>query len=121
MAKTVVAAIDDLLFHSRVVEGARALGYQVAVADGDSALEDALADGAALVIIDLDAHGIDWRRAVERARERGVPVLAYGRHTEASLLRQAREAGCARVVPRSMLVAELGGLIREAMALGSAL
>jgi hypothetical protein len=42
-----------------------------------------------------------------------VPVLGFGRHTDAALLRAARAAGFARVVPRSVLAARLGDLIAE--------
>jgi hypothetical protein len=42
-----------------------------------------------------------------------VPVLGFGRHTDAALLRAARSAGFARVVPRSVLADRLGDLIAE--------
>jgi hypothetical protein len=53
---------------------------------------------------------------VELAKERGAPVLAFGRHTEAALLREARVAGCDRVVARSQLVEELPALLGEVAA-----
>jgi hypothetical protein len=65
------------------------------------------------VVIDLHAQRLDWREAVRLARERSLPLLAFGRHTEASLLREAREAGCDRVVPRSTFVEEMPALIQE--------
>ena len=40
-----------------------------------------------------------------------VPVVAYGPHVHAERLRQAREAGCARVFPRSAFVKELAEII----------
>lgn len=112
---TIAAIITDLLFQSRVQEQARALQYGIAVADTPDAVRDALAAGPALVVLDLHAGGVDWREAVAQAKEHGVPVLAFGRHTEAQLLRSAREAGCERVVPRSTFVEELPRLIKELM------
>ena len=109
--KTIVAVITDLMLQSRLVEGARPAGWPVLVADTAEALDRALAAGSALVVIDLHAGGIDWRRAVALSKEAGVPVLATGRHTEAALLRAAREAGCDRVVPRSTFVEELPQLL----------
>jgi hypothetical protein len=44
-----------------------------------------------------------------------VPVLAFGRHTEPQMLRSAREAGCAEVVPRSTLVDEMPALVQRVM------
>jgi hypothetical protein len=39
--------------------------------------------------------------------------MAFGRHTEPALLRAARDAGAAIVVPRSQLVEELPELLRR--------
>jgi hypothetical protein len=110
--RLIVAAITDLMFQSRVRDPAVALGYEVVVADSDSAVRDAI-DGAALLIVDLHAMGLDWRAAVSAAKERGVPVLAFGRHTEAALLRDARDAGVDRVVARSTLVEEFASLVGD--------
>jgi CheY-like chemotaxis protein len=112
-SKTIAAVISDLMFQSRVSEQARALGHEVAVADTPAGLQAAVDAAPALVVLDLHVAGLDWRDAVALAKERGVPVLAFGRHTEAQLLRAAREAGCDRVVPRSQLVEELPQLIQE--------
>lgn len=109
----ILAVVSDLMFQSRLGQQAQALGYEVVVADSDAALERGLAAGPGLAVVDLHAMGLDWRRAVELAKERGVPVLAFGRHTEAALLREAREAGCEKVVPRSTFVEELPALLEE--------
>ncbi len=111
MGRTILAVISELMFQSRVREQAAALGYDVRVADTPAALSEALAVGAELVVVDLHVSGIGWREAAAAAKERGVPVLAFGRHTEASLLRDARQAGCDRVVPRSQLVEELNVIL----------
>ena len=108
---TIVAVVTDLLFQSRLREQAQALDYEVTVTETLDAIRDALAGSPALVVLDLHVTGLDWQEAVATAKERGVPVLAFGRHTEAQLLRSAREAGCDRVVPRSTFVEELPRLI----------
>ncbi len=113
MARTIVAVISDLMFESRVREQALALGYDVRAVDTLEAVQEAVAAGAVLAVVDLHVAGLDWRVAVDAAQERGVPVLAFGRHTEARLLRSARKAGCDRVVARSTLVEELPSLILE--------
>ena len=111
-ASTIVAVVNDLMFQSRLQQQARALGYAFAVADDAQSL-DTITPDAALVIVDLHVVGVDWRAAVSKAKERGLPVLAFGRHTEAALLREARDAGCDRVVPRSQLVEELPALLES--------
>ncbi len=111
---TIVAAVTDLLFQSRLRERALALGYEVVIADADDSLRAALAAGPCLLVVDLHVASVDWRQAVAAAEERRVPVLAFGRHTDAELLRAARAAGCDRVVPRSTFVEKLPELLREA-------
>jgi DNA-binding response OmpR family regulator len=113
VSKILLTVVSDLLLQSRVLEPARALGYEVRVIDTASALAAAFDGPAGLVVLDLHVNGVDWQRAVAVAKEHGVPVLAFGRHTEVELLRAAREAGCDRVVPRSVLVEQLPQLIRE--------
>jgi hypothetical protein len=43
-------------------------------------------------------------------------VLAFGRHTEPELLREAREAGAVRVVARSDIADRLEALLDELLA-----
>ena len=105
--------MTDLLFQSRLREQANATGHDFTVGDSAGATADALEARPVLVIVDLHVDGVDWQSVVTRAKEQRVPVLAFGRHTEAELLREAREAGCDRVVARSTLVQELPALIQE--------
>jgi CheY-like chemotaxis protein len=110
---TIIAVVDDLMFQSRLEQPVRDLGYAFAAVDSEAELSAALERGAALAVIDLHVRGIEWQRAVALAKERDLPVLAFGRHTEAQLLRDARDAGCDRVVARSQLVEEFAELVRE--------
>ena len=110
---TILAIVTDLMFQSRLREQAQALGHKLMVADTESAVREALATKPSLVILDLHASAIDWRSAIGMAKQSGVPVLAFGRHTEAQLLRAARDAGCDRVVARSTLFEELPQLIEQ--------
>ena len=109
----VLAVITDLMVQSRVAEQAKRRGWEVSFADTPGRLRDALAAHEGPVVVDLHAQGVDWREAVRLAKERSLPLLAFGRHTEASLLREACDAGCDRVVPRSTFVEEMPALIEE--------
>ena len=110
---TVVAVVTDLMFQSRLREQAATLGRAFVVGDSVEAALEALDARPALAVVDLHVREFDWRPVVSAAKERSVPVLAFGRHTEAALLSEARRAGCDRVVARSTLVEELPELIEE--------
>ena len=110
-----VLVATNLLFQSRIAEAARALGFEVTVAESGESVREALrARPVALLVLDLQAEGVSWQGALAAAKQApggSVPVLAYGQHTKPALLRAARLAGCDHVVPRSTLVEELPSLI----------
>jgi CheY-like chemotaxis protein len=102
---------DDLIFTSRIVDTARALGLTVRAARSAEALE-ALAreEPPSCVIVDLANPGLaitDLLRRLGRVCPSLPRVVAYGPHVDAAGLRAAREAGCDPVLPRSKFVEEL--------------
>ena len=111
MNRTVAIAVTDLMFQPRIDAAVRALGMHSTIADSPERLNDALAAGAMLVVLDLHSHAFRPVEAITAARLRGARVLAFGRHTDADALRAARAAGADRVVPRSQLVEELPDLL----------
>ncbi|MGH9261512.1 MAG: hypothetical protein ACRD08_16735, partial [Acidimicrobiales bacterium] len=59
----------------------------------------------------VEIAGPDWEALVQSFVVRGVPVLAYGAHVRADLLRAARDAGAA-AVPNSEVEHRLRQLLR---------
>ncbi len=122
--RRLVVVATDLMRLSRVTEGAKALGYEVAVADTAEEARQALRSGpAALLVLDLQADDLRWEDVVAAAKDPTagpIPVLAFGQHTKPELLRDARRAGCDVVVARSQLVEELPELIERARGLRQA-
>lgn len=109
----ILAVIPDLMFQSRVREQARALDFRIEIADTMEEAASGLDASPDLVVLDLHAAGIDTKKVIAHAKARVVPVLAFGRHTETGVLREAREAGCDAVVVRSTFVEDLPQLLRE--------
>ena len=101
-----LVAVPDLLFQSRIEGALRARGIA-----WDVAGNDAQAGHAHLLVVDLQADGIDTPALIRRAKAGGGVVLAFGRHTDAAALRAARDAGADLVVPRSQLAEELPELL----------
>ena len=111
MTRRAVALVSDLLFASNIEATLGRAGYEVVTVEDVDVLAQALAAGDTQVVI-LDLHaGSDAKAVVQRAK--GVPVLAFGRHTAAPLLRSARAAGCAGVVARSTFVEEMTDLVER--------
>jgi CheY-like chemotaxis protein len=110
-----VVLSDDLIFFSRITEAARACG--LAVTRGRTPAEFLALVGQHTpggVILDLHNPDLDLANLLTELRAACPtmpPVIAYGSHVQAEVLRQAREAGCDRVMPRSQFVAELDASI----------
>ena len=98
MARRVYLAARDLVFRSK-------LGAAVAARGGEVVREDA---GCDLAVLDVEAP--DALTRIRGFVTRGIPVLVYGPHVRAELLRAAREAG-AVAVPNSQVEATLRDLL----------
>ena len=101
---------DDLIFSSRIVGTATALGLSVrSKKTASDLLHLARQEPPRCVILDLNAPGLDID---ELLRELGALqpkpfVVGYGSHVDTATLKKAREAGCDIVWPRSKFVEEL--------------
>ncbi len=112
MSRKIAVVVTDLMFESRIAALARQLGFEPAVASSADQLDGAL-EGADLAVVDLQAEGLDPMAAVAQAKASGTPVVAFGQHTKADLLRRAREAGADVAVPRSTFFEEFATLVRD--------
>jgi hypothetical protein len=97
-----VAVVSDLMLASRVEEGLRAAGHEVAVSP---TLPDQL--DAEAIVCDLDS--VD---AVAAAAA-GVPALGFYSHVDVETNLWAEGAGIDLVVPRSRMARELPELVER--------
>lgn len=100
MSKRVLLATRDLVFRSK-------LGAVVTAAGAATAREAAACD---LAVLDVELPDVTTR--IRDLVARGVPVLAYGSHVRADLLRAARDAG-ATAVPNSQVEEQLRRVIEK--------
>jgi CheY-like chemotaxis protein len=95
---------DDLIFVSRIVGTARALGIEMKSVRGQAELL-AQASNARCVLVDLHNPGLDIDEVVRTLKIAGKPfIVGYGSHVDTGALKKAREAGCNLVLPRSKFV-----------------
>lgn len=113
MPHVVLAYVTDLIFQTKIASTARALGTELRIAGHVERLENALADNAVTtVLIDLNASGdpLAALRAV-RARQNPPRSVCYLSHVQKDLADAAHAAGADEVLPRSVFVARLPGLL----------
>ena len=113
MTTDIIFLTDDLFFSPRVVGIAQAAGHSIReAANTAAAAELAASESARLVIVDLDASGLDVAALVASLGSDTPPkVLAFGPHVQADKLDAAREAGCDLVVSRGQFSSDLSTLL----------
>ncbi|MFD2169533.1 hypothetical protein [Tumebacillus lipolyticus] len=111
--KTVLAWVSNLMFSVRIGEVANALGGHVILVSSSEEIVDKLEIHPSLLILDLTAVTGDWQQTVARAKETGVPVLAYGPHVNVEAREAAEAAGCDEVVANSKLSLDLPKLLTK--------
>jgi CheY-like chemotaxis protein len=111
----VVALVPDLFFSVRVADVLRKLGYEPQLVERREQLEAALAEGPALLIVDISTPPPVWCDAVRALKadpaRAHVPVLAFGSHMDLARQQLAREVGCDRLVANSKFNEALPDLI----------
>lgn len=108
----VLAIVDDMIFRGKIEAAAKELGTALTVArDAEAALR--LGQGWSRVLIDLNLSKGDPVAMVRNLRQAypDVPVIGYCSHVQQDLQRQALEAGCTMVLPRSAFIQQLPNLL----------
>ncbi|MBI3262723.1 MAG: response regulator [Acidobacteria bacterium] len=112
----ILAAVDDLLFRSKIHAAAKQLGVPVVFARSpEDVLEQARALRPALAIFDLNSQRLQpiitlagLKADASLARIRTVGFVS---HVHVALIEAARSAGMDEVMPRSAFVAKLGDIV----------
>jgi len=108
--------VDDLMFASRIREAARSAGVEIRGArEPAAAVEAAVADRPALVILDLDRDRLRPFETIRALRSEprlgGLPIVGFVSHVETDRVREAEQAGCSRVLARGAFVRALPELL----------
>ena len=109
---SILVAVDDMFFASKIRGTAESLGVKVTMIRSTSGLEQAFASATpALVILDLNSERLDPIETIRaiKSREKGnaVSVIGFLSHVQVDLKERAEEAGCDRVMPRSLFAQRL--------------
>jgi PleD family two-component response regulator len=116
MTRSVIAAVDDMFFISKIRATAEHLGVDVRFArNSDALLASARENKADLIIVDLHAQKIDpiaLATALKSDRElQSIDLLGFFSHVQTDLMREATEAGYDRVIPRSAFSKDLSTIL----------
>lgn len=118
MARNVVAAVEDLLFRSKISETASRLGITASFPRSPKKLEDAIRTSPPdLLILDLNSSRFEPLRILQtvksEAATRDVKTVGFLSHVQKDLAVAAKEAGCDRVMARSAFTKDLPKVLAE--------
>jgi CheY-like chemotaxis protein len=118
MTRNIIAAVDDMIFASKIRATAEAAGVTLKFHRRlDSLISAAQEQSPDLVIVDLHNERIN---PLELAREmksnedlRTIPLLGFFSHVQKDLRAEALEAGYDHVIPRSVFSRDLAEILAE--------
>ena len=112
MTRRVVAAVEDLLFRSKISETANTLGVEALFPRSPKRLVEKIHESPPdLLVLDLNSARFEPLQLLKQLKSdeasRGVPVVGFLSHVNKDLAVAARESGCDRVVARSAFTKDL--------------
>lgn len=112
MNQSVLAAVDDMFFASKIRATAEHLGIDIRfVRSVNAAVESAHQQRPSLIIVDLHLRSSDPFALAETVRSdeelRDVPLIGFFSHVQTELQRRAEQAGYDRVLARSAFTKHL--------------
>jgi CheY-like chemotaxis protein len=113
---TILLVADDLMFPSRIREGAKPLGYTVRVVATEAALKTALQEiTPQAVLVNLTARRYDPMGIITALKadplSQSLPLLAFAGHVEKEKHAAARAAGADMVAANSSVSLHLSALL----------
>ena len=115
---TILSAVDDIFFSSKIESVARLAGVRVVQALDAKQLAERLADTTPrMVIFDLNSKACAPLEAIRRvkadARLSQMPLVGFFSHVQHDLEVEARKAGCDQVMPRSYFSSNLARILES--------
>jgi CheY-like chemotaxis protein len=111
----IIAAVDDLMFVSKISTAARQLGVDVRFVKTSDELTSLAMERPSLVIFDLNNQRTNALEAVgaikSNAALASIPTVGFVSHVQGDVIADARRAGVDEVMARSAFVDRLPELL----------
>ena len=116
--RRVLAAVEDLLFKSKISETADILGAEARFPRSKARLLEALRESPPdLLIVDLNAARFEPLELLHTVKSndamKDVPTVGFVSHVQRDLAVAARESGCDRVMARSAFTKDLPRILER--------
>ncbi|HMZ96551.1 MAG TPA: histidine kinase, partial [Nitrospira sp.] len=116
MNTTIVVAVTDIFFYTKVRDALRPQGYTLErIRNQDEVAEKMTSTQPAALILNMNDLAVDAFKALETIQSnpalRSLPVLAFVNHEEVDTWRRAKELGVTKVVSRNEFSARTKDLV----------
>ena len=113
----IVAAVDDLLFSSKIRTVAKQVGAELTFArTPDEILQKLREERPSLLLVDLNSAKADPIATINAIRSDNqlstVRILGFASHVHVDLIQSARAAGADEILPRSAFAARLPEILK---------
>ncbi|MEK7351109.1 MAG: histidine kinase [Nitrospirota bacterium] len=121
--KTILVAVTDIFFYTKVRDALMAKGYKIERARTQQDIaEKALATTPSAFILNMNDERLDAFQALETLKAdtgmKALPILAFANHEEVDTFNRARALGVTKIVSRNEFSSRLKDLVEEILAVG---
>jgi len=116
--KTILVAVSDVFFYTKVRDALKPQGYRLERArTQDEVVEKADALDPVAVILNINDESLDAFKALEALkgndRSKTLPILAFANHEEVDNWTRARQLGVTKIVSRNEFSSRTLELVQE--------
>ncbi len=118
MNDTILVAVTDIFFYTKVRDALRPQGYTLErIRNQDEVAEKTASVQPAALIMNMNDLAVDAFQALETIQSnpalRALPILAFANHEEVDTWRRAKELGVTKIVSRNEFSARTKDLVEE--------
>lgn len=123
--KTILVAVNDLFFYTKVRDALLAQGYTLDRARTQEDFSEKIQSTPAAVILDMNDGKLDALQALGHMHgspsPTSIPSLAFANHEEVDTWKLAKELGVTKIVSRNEFSSRTRALVDEVLASGHVL
>ena len=117
--KTILVAVTDIFFYTKVRDVLMSKGYRIERARTQQDIAEKASTIPAAFILNMNDETLDAFQALETltadARLKTIPILAFANHEEVDTFNRAKALGVTKIVSRNEFSARLKDLVEEVM------
>ena len=117
--KTILVAVTDIFFYTKVRDVLMSKGYRIERARTQQDIAEKSSTIPSAFILNMNDETLNAFQALETltadARLKTIPILAFANHEEVDTFNRARALGVTKIVSRNEFSARLKDLVEEVM------